>query len=276
MYKRWKSTVSRVVEGVKQSEVKLPDEKQHGYSQANSKDSLRREKMHKYSNNVAVRIEANCQDSTLQDDYESRRADLLREEKFAAWDNAAIEDASSVEIEAVGIVRKLRENDRVKFFGNLPGEAIPGPKTLDMGGQFLTNRVRIENSDVYQIAQRAPKGCQLHIHFNTELQAEELLRKARDLDTMYIRSSKPLIRPEDYETAEIVFDVLPDNTESADIFDEKYEQKLSVGNSSSWMKWKEFRKKFKQARYVDAEDWVQSKIALTEEEVYGPRQTLNG
>lgn len=226
--------------------------------------------------NIANLFNFNLNVSLTQSNYEKDRSALLNAEQLDAWDRRATETASSTEREAANIIWRIREHDREVLFGNRPGEEVPGCDTLDMGGQILSNLDRIEQSELFKIARQAPKGCQLHIHFNTEIETKELIRRACDMDTMYIRSSKALITQQDYDECEIVFNVLPTDTTSNNIFAEEYDDLLASGDHTIWMKWKDFRKKFPQSQGRNAEDWVSSKIALGEDEVYGTRQTLNG
>ena len=224
---------------------------------------------------VSTLFQRNLRNSSAQSDYDKHRAALLAAERIGSWDRIATETATLAEREAAEIIWRIREHERDGLFGNKPGETIPGPDTLDMGGQLLTNHSRIERSELFRIARQAPKGCLLHIHFNTEIESREIIRRSRDLDTMYIRSTRALVIPQDYDDCEIVFSVLPASTASANIFTKDYDDLLSSGDENVWMRWKTFCKIFKEHRGEDADDWISSKIALGEE-VYGPRQTLNG
>ncbi|KAF1971041.1 Metallo-dependent hydrolase [Bimuria novae-zelandiae CBS 107.79] len=140
-----------------------------------------------------------------------------------AWDHEAMSSASPDESRAAVIIHSLREYERRVLFGNNASEAIPGPDTLDMGGQFLTNKYRIETrSKLFQISKEVPKGALLHLHFNAELNPERLLVEARDRPNMYVWSKLPLISKANLRETELVFDVLPEHTKSNSIFSESY------------------------------------------------------
>lgn len=133
--------------------------------------------------------------------------------------------------------RSVSTKDVIQSSGNLPSEAVPGPKVRDMGGQFLPNRCRIERSRVFDIARHMPKGCHLHIHFNTELPPEKLLLHARWLqDTMFVRTTQPLLKKEDFEKAEIVFNVMPKTTVTASIFSIEYNSDIKAKGANPWMR----------------------------------------
>jgi adenosine deaminase CECR1 len=248
--------------------------------------------------------------------YSDSHADLIAQEESDAWDRGAkwnitsFKDAET-EKRAATIIRAIREYERKTVFGNLASEAIPGPDTRDMGGQFLTNKERIDlKSMLYQIAIRVPKGGLLHLHFNSELQPERLLERARLIDNLYIRSIRPLQSRKDLKETEMVFNVLrPHMVEKGvDIFSPNYPGTATNWRDSKmqgqiWMPWKRFRADFVKHfpnLYVQeekrreaprscsdpvepgnipldpAENWLTSKMALSEEEAYRPDQTVNG
>ena len=211
--------------------------------------------------------------------FERSRKDILDKENTIAWDREARESATDVERKAASIVLRIREDERAHLFGNRASEAIPGPDTLDMGGQFLTNRNRIENESLlFKIAKEMPKGAHLHLHFNAELDSRLFIVKARDLpDTMFMRTTQPLLCDKDYDETELVFNVMPSSTPTGDCFSPDYRPAWRTPDARPWMKWSVFKKELEKRRpELDAEDWVQSKMVLSEEEVYGIPQTVNG
>ncbi|KAF1999948.1 Metallo-dependent hydrolase [Amniculicola lignicola CBS 123094] len=248
------------------------------------------------------------QPSEVHARYTSNRAQLLHDENAISWDLSARQSASPLERRAALIVRVLREYERAVLFGNIPSEKIPGPETLDMGGQFLTNKHRIEKrSKIFEISKQVPKGALLHLHFNAELHPERLLEEARSMPNMFIRSIRPLLKPEDLELTEMVFNVMPDDTYEADIFSPQYEGEGENFRDPKilprlWMRWTTFQSEFlrhfpglyvqKRAATLNstvpnsseqakvklepAENWIKKKMVLSEEEAYALSQTVNG
>ncbi|CAO2655326.1 Nn.00g103900.m01.CDS01 [Neocucurbitaria sp. VM-36] len=248
--------------------------------------------------------------------YTAAHADILRAEEQDAWDREARSKPTSrskddqIEKRAATIILAIREYERKVVFGNLASEAIPGPETRDMGGQFLTNKDRIDGeSKLYEIAKLVPKGGLLHLHFNAELHPERLLEQARDMETMYIRAITPILSQEDLDRTEIAFSVLdPDMVvPNVNIFSENYPGDATNWKQAEWkwrvwMPWKLFReefdkrysKKYKQQEdtifqetpkscsepgqvsLYPAENWLKSKMVLSQEEAYGFTQTVNG
>ncbi|KZM20987.1 deaminase [Ascochyta rabiei] len=245
--------------------------------------------------------------------YNHAHSELLKEEEDDAWDRDAKPKTTSpsdtIEKRTMIIVHALREYERRVTFGNLPSEAIPGPETQDMGGQFLTNKDRIETkSKLFEISKLVPKGALLHLHFNSELDPEELLAQARNMDNMYIRSIMPLEKDEAFPETEMVLSVLdPDKIDrDVDIFSEHYPGTAANWREADmqakiWMKWSYFQEKYN-ARFPEgpvqrrasemplrgccadpgrpalnaAEYWLKSKMILSPEEAYGYTQTVNG
>lgn len=229
--------------------------------------------------------------------YCRERDDLLAAERALAWNQLARSTASAAEKQAGQIIIKIRENERIDpaLYGNLPGEEVPASNTRDMGGRFLVNKERIEQSKVFEIARRMPKGAHLHLHLNAVLPPEELMPHARRLEeTFYIRSTKPLVTAEDFYApdTEIVFEVKSRNTQRADVFDPGYNPKWKEPNAVSWMRWTDFRQRFPGTASLDqipieiarkenedlddAERWAREKIIFTQDRAYNDRQTTNG
>lgn len=221
-------------------------------------------------------------------DYKEKRTNLVTTERNDAWDAPARRRASPAELKTQQIVFRIRESERIdpQLFGELPGEAVPHPDLKDMGGRFLVNLPRIQESKIFEIAQQMPKGCHQHLHFNSEIPPEFLFPRARSSEmekTMYIRSTMPLRNDQDFADTEIVFNVLPEDTPKADIFSESYDPNWRNATNPSWMLWKDFRKRFPihikpDGHWKDltaAESWAREKMVITLDHAYGERVTHN-
>ncbi|KAK5151463.1 hypothetical protein LTS14_009306 [Recurvomyces mirabilis] len=224
--------------------------------------------------------------------YQDARHGLLDSEQQLSWYAGARSRASQLENRAQQILLAIRESERddPELFGNMPSELIPDSNTRDMGGRFLINKPRIDQSKIFAMAQRMPKGCHLHIHFNCELPPEELLPRAASSSMqpfMCIRTTKPLMRPQDYADVEVVFSVIPKTTVKVDCFATSYNPDFKDKNNSPWMLWSDFRQRFHELAPADlgleerpdgldeAECWVREKMILTAHDVYGEGQTVN-
>jgi hypothetical protein len=211
-----------------------------------------------------------------QDLYERQKKILVSEEIEESWDYNARKTASKGELRAQDVMLAIREDERTGLFGNIASEAIPLETTRDMGGQFLTNKDRIAESRIYAMAREMPKGMHLHLHFNAELQPDILIERAKDNDCMFIRSTQPLVHENDYDETEMVFSVLPLTTKPVDIFSPDYNPEFRKPGSKPWMRWSSFRDEFFKRRGTVAEEWIKTKLILSENEVYAVTQTTNG
>jgi len=251
--------------------------------------------------------------------HEKKTQNLVKAENDSAWDRPARPKDKSrskddkVEERADAIIRAIREYERVVTFGNRPSEALPLENDRDMGGQYLTNKDRIDNeSKLYQIARNVPKGALLHLHFNAELHPEILLVRARKMKNMYIRSIIPITKKEHLGETEMIFNICDPTTvdPGVNIFSDSYPKLMDQENpkaesylKTTWMPWSDFQEEFERkfpGEYQDeepetfqagqpqhcgqtkptklrpAENWLRSKMVLSLDEAYGPTQTVNG
>jgi adenosine deaminase CECR1 len=265
---------------------------------------------------------------TVTAKYDENRRRFLEAEDKDAWDRSARPNKSDsdsedkkkddeVEQRAADIIRAIREYERNVTFGNLASEALPLDDDRDMGGQYLTNKDRIDHqSKLYQIAKIVPKGALLHLHFNAELHPELLLVRAREMENMYIRSIIPITEEEHLGQTEMVFNVVDPGTvnRGVNIFSASYPKLTNPRDVKNpaylktvWMPWKKFRKEFekkfpglykeeepetfqagrpprpprhcgepKRAVLYPAENWLRSKMVLSQDEAYRSTQTVNG
>lgn len=217
--------------------------------------------------------------------YIERREKLLRKESEGAWDRDAMPKRSSksehdeMERRAATIISRIREYERTVTFGNLATEALPDDEDLDMGGQYLTNKERIDTqSELFKISKMVPKGALLHLHFNAGLNPEILLEQARNMKTMYIKSTQPITDESQLGTIEVILSVLGRTSvkPGVNIFSGEYTE-------GEWMRWSEFQeefekkfpKKYRKKPLSQAENWLLSKMVLSKEEIYDPEQTVN-
>jgi adenosine deaminase CECR1 len=248
-----------------------------------------------------VRWEHHMKMTEVAEQYAAERDQLLAAERENTWDSKARSTASSMEIRAGKIISTIREHERIdpELYGNLPGEKMPKSSTRDMGGRFLSNKPRIESSKLFRIAEEMPKGAHLHLHFNAVLHPSELLLYARRpemANTMFIRSSRPLLKGIDFEQAEIVFGWHPKEINVGNIFSPNYDPEWKLLSSTAWMRWIDFRRHYNlhvkakehDAKGVSAEThsgkapldaaerWACQKIVIAASDVHNERQTTNG
>ncbi|CAA9959621.1 hypothetical protein PTNB73_02435 [Pyrenophora teres f. teres] len=262
-------------------------------------------------NNIQLIFQSALEDGKSIAKYAEERERLVKSEQQNAWDREARHKPSPQEERAANIIFAIREWERNVIFGNLPSETLPKKDDRDMGGQYLTNKEYIDTrSKLFEISKMVPKGALLHLHFNAELHPELLLVQARKTENMYIRSIRRIENEEDLKETEMVFMVRDHKTidSSINVFSDAYptysNPKDEAVQDKIWMLWSKFQDeferkfpgKFKQqepetfregnlpshcgqpavVRLRPAENWLRSKMVLSEKEAYDPSQTVNG
>ncbi|KAG9236353.1 adenosine deaminase family protein-like protein [Amylocarpus encephaloides] len=223
--------------------------------------------------------------------YERALDELQLSEKDSAFDALIASQTTEVEKEAASLLRKIRAYDlETTFKQSHDDKGYPTSQLLG-GEHFLGNTNLINQTELLKVAKKMPKGAHLHVHFNSCLQPSFLIQQARKIDAMYIRSSTPLIKPEDFVVSRISFMVMkesealqyrnPDGTECerplGNIFTTNY-----VANT--WMRYRAFQRKFMRVDETsrllkgreEAEKWLEHKMLISEEEAHGIHQTGRG
>lgn len=208
-------------------------------------------------------------------EYEEQRSSLLAEEKAESFDGQAILTASEQERRANDIVIELREKDAELFYNS--GRDIAG-QIMTPEFHFVGNASNIESTELFKIAQRMPKGAHLHCHFNSCLPPRFLLQQAKNNDHMYIKSNLALTSEDNRQRAEIQFQmhVLEEerNLEaSISLLHDSYQTTFDAKDKRrGWYSYDKFLQEYP-GGVLAAEDWLNSKLLFTEEEVYGVSQT---
>ena len=225
-------------------------------------------------------------------EYNKALERLQAAEKRMAFDAEVIADATIVEKRADALVQEIRAWERDHAYGKpYDAQGQPTGKRTE-GEHFLGNVDLINSTELMEIARRMPKGAHLHIHFNSCLRASFLIKQARNIRAMYIRSTLPLTTPQNFEDARISFMVMTPY-EATHVKDKDgIESEVPLGNvfggdyvSNRWMSYIKFQRRFKlkdengrilSADTEGAESWLERKMQISEEEAHGTRQTGRG
>lgn len=222
------------------------------------------------------------------DAYYRAREELQAEEKSRSFDAALTASSSNIEKQAANILQNIKLYDLDHTYAP-SRDAQTGVRK--QGEHFLGNVDLIDKTELMNVARHMPKGAHLHIHFNACLPARFLIRQARNIDAMYIRSTLPLTSRENMELSRISFMVMT--------FREATHTKDSEGNetfvpldnlwnqnyvSNRWMSYKEFQRQFEWKdetgkilkRTEGAEAWLERKMIISEEEAHNAHQTGRG
>jgi adenosine deaminase CECR1 len=97
--------------------------------------------------------------------YNATLAKLQKSESKNTWDRRTRPESTSTnpfdmkELRADTIIREIRKFEGGGIFGNIATDSVPGPNTKDMGGQFLTDKHRIDTQSLlFKIAEKVVVG----------------------------------------------------------------------------------------------------------------------
>lgn len=133
------------------------------------------------------------------------------------------------EQKANSILMKMKEKEMKKAFNN--------PNNFNLSRHYFHHRDQIEESEVYQIIQRMPKGAALHVHGTFVLGADELLNLTYE-DHLYACYSpdKSLVQllfsytmPRPYGQECQLLSDLRDASDNVDEFDFNLKKYFSIG-----------------------------------------------
>lgn len=190
---------------------------------------------------------------------------LIAAEQTQGFDGDAVASASKLEKVANDIVAAIKKNDTLTVYD---AQTTADNRGRRPGDHFLGTVELINRTELLQVARMMPKGGHLHCHFNSCLPPSFLIEHARHVPTMFIRSTLPLVDSAAKQKAEISFSVLsPDTPRGPNLFNKSYEPQ-------SWMNYQDFIQEYGDVK--DVEEWLDSKMRLTEDEVYSVSQTGKG
>jgi adenosine deaminase CECR1 len=140
-------------------------------------------------------------------DYARDREEIARRGDSLAFDHRLTREAGQEERAAKAKLEIVRWNDTIAFYDDAPPlEGYGGQKHRRFpGDHFLANAGVIEQTGLFKVTQKMPKGAHLHIHFNSCLLPHVLLDIAETMDSMYICSNLPLVDEESLNVCEIQF-----------------------------------------------------------------------
>jgi len=237
-------------------------------------------------------------------EYNAARAALIQEEKATAFDAEVIATASEIEKKANDIVRGIRNYDWDHTYKMPPSAKCIDEATGNIrvehteGEHFLSNVHLINQTELFKVARKMPKGAHLHVHFNSCLPPKFLIQQARKIpDTMWICSSRALTNDTEFRNCRIQFNVLSADGVAAANNKLDTDEKVSGSSETNifseayrpmrWMKYVDFSSQFdwtddqdkNKRRYLGingVEDWLEKKMFFSDDEAHDVRQTSRG
>ncbi|KAL2172332.1 hypothetical protein VTG60DRAFT_6171 [Thermothelomyces hinnuleus] len=127
----------------------------------------------------------------------------------AAMKNAALHrDPTDLELRADRILQNIKQHDIDTYYRGSETDSLGQAHPHFYGDHFLHNVNIIERTHLFRLCHAMPKGAHLHIHFNANCRPTFLLNIAKEMDHMYIWSSKALTNKEAFQRCEIRFSIL--------------------------------------------------------------------
>ncbi|KAK0641032.1 hypothetical protein B0T16DRAFT_336559 [Cercophora newfieldiana] len=232
--------------------------------------------------------------------YNAAREQTLKFEGALSFDYHCKIWASTIEKQANEILLKVRESDIKEVYQAAPPRRGYGGQLHPrfFGDHFLSNLDLIEQTKLFQIVRRMPKGAHLHIHFNANLLPNVLIDIAKDMGRMFITSDIPLVPGGDsdaFDRCKIQFSILSEETVESQggeksIFTKEYEPRQPMPFKKFL---REFGDQFKAAHPTgdtngnspvdrpriedaDVDRWLGYKLVFHEEEAHNFLQTCDG
>ncbi|KAJ4177457.1 hypothetical protein NW755_013837 [Fusarium falciforme] len=210
-------------------------------------------------------------------DYFKLRQSIVTCERTLDFDHPCRRGATPDERRADAIIQELKRRDEANVYEKAPSRTGYGGQLHPRfpGDHFLSNKSLIDQTDLFAVARRMPKGGHLHIHFNACLAPHVLLNIAKDMDRMFITSDLPLVSDDDcsnFDRCEIQFSLLsPEKETPGNLFSATYKARQT-------MKLSRFLEMFPQiyTKGATADEWLLEKLMFHEEEAHNSLQTACG
>lgn len=243
---------------------------------------------------------------TTPEEYQKARNHVTQMEQALAFDFVCFTNASEKEREANAILQLLRQKDKELVFEKaLPWTGYQNQShKRHPSDHHLTNLDLVEDTQIFRVARRMPKGAHLHIHFNSCLEASFLLDLAKEQEKMDIGSNRPLVNTDDLDECEIQFTIRgqldrataplgtpmrrawtrkfignpPKPPVLVNLFDKKkFDQSEEPADKIRWMNYRDFRNEFpRKFPGKKLDEWLKEKLVYSADEAHGVHQTAEG
>ncbi|KIJ41330.1 hypothetical protein M422DRAFT_255841, partial [Sphaerobolus stellatus SS14] len=126
------------------------------------------------------------------DAYWASRTSLIAEERSLRRDTAYLANLTEAEKKAEGIIRDIRAVEAKTVWGFGVENVHKEIPVLFPGMEFLTAKELIDETRLFKILQKMPKGALLHAHLDGMVDPAILLRIALKHPAMHVRLPAPL------------------------------------------------------------------------------------
>ena len=156
-------------------------------------------------------------DPFIQKYYEGREA-LIEQEKAQRSDNSFRQSLTPLAVAACAIVSRIRAEEHQTIWANEEAHDTLTPGVHHYPGMmFSLAKQRMEQSKLYQIVRKMPKGALLHAHMDAMIDSDFLVDQVLATPGMVIQASQPLTSVEAQQHASVTFQYsksIPDTASS--------------------------------------------------------------
>ncbi|EKM82478.1 hypothetical protein AGABI1DRAFT_68123, partial [Agaricus bisporus var. burnettii JB137-S8] len=204
--------------------------------------------------------------STSIKEYMKQRNELIHEDRKLRRDYYTTRPRSTLENEAEKIIYQLRREEAESIWQeDHPDVLHPFP-----GMEFLTGKKIIEQTQIFKVLQKMPKGALLHSHFDATVDTSFLLKIALKEPAMHVRVIQPL-------TTKNIGSILPEfsarpaelhNFEGPSLTSENYRPNI-------WLNIAKAREMFGLGGPEAFDKWVINAMMIQPAEAYGTHNTVD-
>ncbi|KAH0337984.1 Metallo-dependent hydrolase, partial [Aureobasidium melanogenum] len=201
--------------------------------------------------------------------YLQGRDALINQEKKQRSDHAFRETLSPMAREACAIVSAIRfEEQQTLWTKDYEDSLASDSRDIYPGMMFTLARPKIEQSKLWKIVKKMPKGALLHCHLEAMVNMDWLIEEAFNVKGMHIQAGQPLDSEDAQSTVPFVFKWLKNRSaESSSIWDKSY----AVGQ---WIPIDTAADAFPHGGRKGFEKWLKERITITLDEsvqhMHGP------
>ncbi|KAH9165420.1 hypothetical protein EDB89DRAFT_2116089 [Lactarius sanguifluus] len=197
-------------------------------------------------------------------DYFSKRAALIQEDRSLRRENNSLHLLTNNELAADKIVRNIRAEEAVSIWG-VERDEFPH---LFPGMEFLTSKRIIDQTKIFEIISKMPKGALLHAHIDATVDKGYLLELALKEPFMHVRAScvvtaanSTTVVPEFRAFKEVQL------SQSASVTDLDYP-------AGSWIPLRQARESFSPGGPDGFDKWVLGAMVINPAEAYGTHNSV--
>lgn len=156
--------------------------------------------------------------------YLAGRSNLMDQEKATRSDASFRKSLSPLAKRACRIAGRIRDHERDTVWTPEVEEQMATQKheSVFPGMMFMMAKERMENTKLWKIVRRMPKGCLLHAHMDAMVNFDFLINELLKLPGIHISSDQPLSSQAALENAALSFRYREKERTDGNIWDESY------------------------------------------------------